>query len=307
VTGLGRPARIKRQWLALSAAALMAPAVLFSGGCSVGGQGTDTGGRPAELAVTRDFGGSSLGSAEFLRLPAGPTVMRLLQGEFDTQTSYGGRFVTAIEGLESAKNPARDWIYYVNGEEADVGAAELRVRPGDRVQWDYHRWDGMTIGRQIVGAFPQPFSARGARIVCARDGDPNCREAEQRLRTAGVRIVKSAGVPIGVGLPSGLAKRQELPSLTRPGGQSGLMIRARGDRIELLDDTATPRGSVPPRGGVVVAADGDDGPAWFVTGRDDAGVAAALNLLTRNELADQFGRWVDGAGEPHMLPWRGGL
>lgn len=251
-----------RQLASLSC--LLAAAALAAGGmwgCSVGGGGTDTGGRPVKVTVTRDFG-NRLGSATFSELPAGPTVMRLTQKSFAVKTSYGGRFVTSIDGLGQMKNPARDWIYYVNGSEAEVGAAAQRVRPGDRIQWDLHRWDGMPIGKAIVGAYPQPL-AGGAHVACLLAGDDNCAKAERKLGEAGVPLATGlAGVPVVVGKVSDLdgnAVRLRrgsgggLPDLDRPPGESGLFVRAAEDGLELYTEAAAPRGKLQPGQGAVFA------------------------------------------------------
>ena len=126
-------------------------------------------GRPraaaASLTVTRDYGAKVLARASEKDLPGGETVMRLLQRNADVETRYGGRFVNAIDGVRSSQRPAarRDWFYYVNGIEADVGAAEKRLHDGDRVWWDYHDWtrgDARPGGRGLV---PGAVRARAGR------------------------------------------------------------------------------------------------------------------------------------------------
>jgi hypothetical protein len=54
------------------------------------------------------------------------------------KTSYGGRFVVAINGV--ASEPRRDWFYWVNGRLGDRSAAEVRLHPNDVELWDYRRW-----------------------------------------------------------------------------------------------------------------------------------------------------------------------
>ena len=72
------------------------------------------------------------------RVPAGLTAMQALERKAKVETSYGGRFVVAINGLASA--PHHDWFYFVNGIEADRSAAEVRLRRGDVEWWDYRAW-----------------------------------------------------------------------------------------------------------------------------------------------------------------------
>jgi hypothetical protein len=89
----------------------------------------------ATLKVTRDHGRNVLLKAQ---VPAGLTAMQALQRKADVKTSYGGRFVVAINGVASA--PQRDWFYFVNGKLGDRSAAEVRLQDGDVEWWDYRRW-----------------------------------------------------------------------------------------------------------------------------------------------------------------------
>src|SRR3954452_123528 len=110
----------------LIALALLAGAVAV-GGCSVGPQDAQDG--SATLAVTRDFGARRILAAREDPIPGGETVMRFLQRKADVASRYGGRFVNAIEGTRSGARDGRryDWFYFVNGIEADTGAAERKL------------------------------------------------------------------------------------------------------------------------------------------------------------------------------------
>jgi uncharacterized protein DUF4430 len=131
-------------------AAVLAGIVLLAACSGAGGEDGQ-----ATLWVTRDEGAEVLHEAE---VPAGVTVLQALDREADVDTRFGGRFVQAIDGLEGSLAGGRDWFFFVNGYEADRGAAEYRLRPGDVVWWDFRSWRG---GRErqpvVVGAFPEPF------------------------------------------------------------------------------------------------------------------------------------------------------
>ena len=103
-------------------------ALFVLAGCG-GNSGTAT------LKVTRDQGQHVLLVA---RIPAGLTAMQALERKTKVETSYGGRFVVAIDGLASA--PHRDWFYFVNGTAGDRSAVEVRLHPGDVEWWDYRAW-----------------------------------------------------------------------------------------------------------------------------------------------------------------------
>jgi hypothetical protein len=133
---------------ALAAAA--AAAVVLLGGCGGGG-----GHGRATLWVTRDEGRTVLLVRD---VPAGETAMQALERSAKVTTRYGGRFVQSVNGFAGSVATRHDWFYFVNGIEADRGAAEYRLRPGDIEWWDYRDWG--TYGQSVpmvVGAYPEPF------------------------------------------------------------------------------------------------------------------------------------------------------
>ena len=148
--------------------ALVASVVLLVAAC--GGSGGEEG--TAALWITRDRGSQVLATAD---VPAGLTVMQALRREADVQTRYGGRFVQSIDGIAGSLQRGEDWFYFVNGIEADVGAAEYRLRDGDIAWWDYRRWQGARDAPVVVGAFPEPFVhgyAGKTRPAAVRYDDP---------------------------------------------------------------------------------------------------------------------------------------
>jgi hypothetical protein len=90
-------------------------------------------------------------------VPAGISAMEALRRKADVETIYGGRYVQAIDGVEGSLGSRRDWFYYVNGYEADVGAADYELHDGDVVWFDYRSWAEEMRVPVVVGAFPEPF------------------------------------------------------------------------------------------------------------------------------------------------------
>ena len=129
--------------------------VLVLAGCG-GDEGSAT------LWVTRDRGQHVL---LVTHVPAGLTAMQALERKADVKTAYGGRFVDAIDGIASAHQ--RDWFYFVDGVPPSRSAAEVRLRDGDNVWWDYRSWRRPDEVQAVVGAFPQPF-LRGPAVVVGR-------------------------------------------------------------------------------------------------------------------------------------------
>jgi hypothetical protein len=122
----------------------------------------------ATLWITRDQGQHVM----FVhKVNAGQTAMQALQQAVSVKTSYGGRFVQSIDGLTGDRSAQRDWFYFVNGYEADRGAADYTLHPGDVEWWDYRSWRHEMHVPVVVGAFPEPFlhgyagKTRAAAIV----------------------------------------------------------------------------------------------------------------------------------------------
>jgi hypothetical protein len=108
----------------------------------------------ATLWITRDRGDHVL---LVDKVKAGQTAMQALQEATKVKTSYGGRFVQSIDGVSGERSAGRDWLYFVNGYEADRGAADYTLHPGDVEWWDYRPWKHEIHVPVVVGAFPEPF------------------------------------------------------------------------------------------------------------------------------------------------------
>lgn len=180
----------------------------------------------ATLWVTRDRGAELLHDE---RVEAGRTVMRTLRGVADVETRYGGRFVQSIDGTAGSMAQRRDWFYFVNGYEADRGAAEVRVHPGDIVWWDFRSWSGRMQQPVVVGAFPEPFlhgwdGKRRPAVVRIANGVP---------RAAALRVAKAIGGAPVVG-----------PAAAIPGGANVLDLAEGPARfLAALRKPGTPPGS----------------------------------------------------------------
>jgi len=55
-------------------------------------------------------------------------------------TEYGvGIFIDAIGGVKNDRGKKMNWMYYVNGERAKVGAGKYIVKPADIIEWRYEK------------------------------------------------------------------------------------------------------------------------------------------------------------------------
>ena len=157
---------------------------LVLAGCGADGRAHGT----ATLWVTRDRGARVLFAGD---VPAGLNGIQTVERKLKVTTRYGGRYVQSIDGLAGSLVTQRDWFFYVNGIEGDRSAAEVRVRGGDVLWWDYRRWTPATIDIPVVaGSYPEPFLHSGpTRVV----GDPSLARpiARQVHGTVGGRARRS--------------------------------------------------------------------------------------------------------------------
>ncbi len=294
------------------AALACAAALALPAGCGLGEADEQAGG--ATLRVTRDFGRAELGSADTETLREGGTVMRFLRSEFDVETRFGGGFVQSIDGLAGeGSSGRRDWFFFVNGIESDVGAAEYELSPGDRVQWDLRQWGAAMRVPAIVGAYPEPFRSgiggerRPVRVECEEAAAEPCRDAKDALERAGVPVSGSSlGAPGTETVTRLVVARwpqarivRGAPALEDGPQASGVFARfgADGRSLELLDeDGKVARTTRPGDGTALVAAlrPRDDELVWLVTALDEEGLAAGVAALREKRLRDAFAVAVTG-------------
>jgi Domain of unknown function (DUF4430) len=301
------------------ARALAAAAVVLAGlapaptGCGFG-EGAEKTGGAAILHVTRDFGHRDLGSVRLDKVHEGDTVMRMLRSKFDVTTRFGGRFVQSIDGLAGQGAGGQvDWFFFVNGVEADKGAAEWHVSPGDRIQWDRRDWGAAMRVPAIVGAYPAPFTThvgakrRPVRVECEDVKASACTYARHRLESAGVPTSGSSiGAPGTEEVTRLVVARwprargvRGASALEHGPDESGVFARFSDDgaTLELLDEHGHPVRRVH-RGdgvGLVFALQPRaDELVWVITALDEQGLDSGARALDAGKLRDAFAVAVTG-------------
>jgi Domain of unknown function (DUF4430) len=295
-------------------------------GCGVGA-GDAPSGAGTQLTVSRDFGVEEMGRSKQTKIPAGETVMRLLQRTFEVQTRYGGGFVQKIDGVGGGRRSGRpvDWFFYVNGIEAETGATARRLAPGDRVWWDHHDWGAAMRIPAVVGSFPEPFvsGTKGkrvpVRIDCGTSARSTCRKVQNRLQDAGAKVggMSTVGSQAETGvlrLLVGLWRevRRDPAARRIEGGPkvSGVyaLPSSKGDGFALLDSRGKAVRTLGAGSGLVAATSFlEQQPTWVVAGTDSAGVEAAAAALTEPRLSDHFAVAIENGHEiPLPLPAGGG-
>lgn len=89
------------------------------------------------ITISIDHGEEILAEDTF-EVEEGTILLDLLEEEYQIDKTADG-FITAIEGVEQGDN--RFWLYEVNEEEVNVGAAEFELSADDAVVFDLHAWE----------------------------------------------------------------------------------------------------------------------------------------------------------------------
>jgi len=291
--------------------AVLATAAASVVGCGLG-PGDEQGGKGASLRVTRDFGRETLSQATTAKVREDQTVMRFLSANNDVKTRFGGGFVQAIDGLVGGgASQTRDWFFYVNGIEADRGAADYELSPGDVVQWDHRDWRETMDVRAIVGAFPEPFlhgldgKRFPVRVECEDTESDACRGVKEILVEAGVPATGATlGAPgnqnvIRVVVATWNSARGLNTARVIEAGprKSGVFARfaEEGERLELLDfDGEVVRTGGSDSGLIAALRPTDKEFLWLVTGVSEQGVDSAAAAFGAASLRDAFAVAVEG-------------
>jgi hypothetical protein len=294
----------------------MAAAVaLVVAACGPGGGTTPAG---VQLEVTKDFGATPLRQLNAPHLSGAETVMSLLLRNEHVTTRYSGGFVQSIDGRAGGVVAGHryDWFYYVNGVQASKGAAATRVRPGDRIWWDYHDWSATENVPAVVGSYPEPFlrgiggNRQPLRLECAPPSSAACRIASRRLRAVGAApfpselggVEEMHSLRVLVGTYSALKVDPAVAELGSGPAGDGVYARFSrdGSTLSVLDPEGhVARGLIGNVGLVAAATFNGSDPIWIVTGTDAAGVQAAASALLPAVLHDRFALVVDG---PVQIP-----
>jgi Domain of unknown function (DUF4430) len=286
-------------------------AVLAAAGCGLG-PGADVGG--AKLTVTREFGSVAVLERDVGEVKESDTVMRVLEGNADISTRYGGGFVQSIEGIEGEQHGGRsyDWFFYVNGVESPIGAADFPLRGEERIWWDYREWTAVERVPAVVGSWPAPllggYAGRTHPVVVECEGGGEaCGLTRKALEAAKVAI--SGGSPKGairvlVGPWSRLRGDPAAALVDAGPAESGVFadfVAGRGGfRLHGLDPEGKDSRAFGPGAGLVAATRRYEAPpVWLVTGATPAGVRAAAGLLDAAKLRDHYAvASEDGAETP---------
>jgi hypothetical protein len=291
-----------------AAATALLLAALAAAGCGLG-PGADVG--SVELTVTREFGAVPV-LRRSLEAKESDTVMRVLEGDAEVETRFGGGFVHSIDGVAEGERGGDpyDWFFYVDGVESPVGAAEVDLKAGERVWWDYRDWSATNHVPAVVGSWPAPFVDRvaGERnpvVVECEGGGSACETARAALEGEGVKLASGspeAAIRVLVGPWRRLREDPAAQLLEAGPGESGVYANFDAGGLIVLDEDGEPARRLGPEAGLVAATSRYGGPPiWLVTGGTPAAARAAADALDAEHLRDHYAVAIEG-GKETALP-----
>ena len=92
------------------------------------------------VQITKDNGKEKV-TEKKVDLTKDATIMDVMQDNFKIETQYDGAFISSIEGVAGNEQDKTSWFFSVNGEEAMKGAKEITLKPGDIVEFDFHKYE----------------------------------------------------------------------------------------------------------------------------------------------------------------------
>jgi hypothetical protein len=277
--------------------------VAATAGCGLG-PGESSPGK-VTLTVTQHYGAESLLSASESDPSASETVLRLLDREAEITTRYGGGFIESIDGISGGFHAGRssDWFFFVNGLESRVGAAEVNVRGGDTIWWDYRDWTDAITTPAVVGSWPEPFAQNSAgidaapvEVVCFGPRPP-CDQAADRLGDAGVdaqvmpsgQAADTDALRLLVGTWRQVSSDPAAAQIDDGPGVSGVFARFDGASLAALGENPDNTLRLGPDAALVAGVRLRDQPAtWVATGGDADAVEAAVGLLDADALRNHY-------------------
>jgi hypothetical protein len=305
----------------LAAAALLA-------GCGLGAGAAPSG---VKLSVTEDFGTKSLLTYSTPKVGGAETAMSLLMRNATVGTEYGGGFVSSIDGHSEGHEYGKplDWFYYVNGEEAEKGAADTVVHSGDHIWWDLHDWSQSQHIPAVVGSFPEPFlnGLGGKRLPvsleCVQPQSVACHAISHKFTSLGIvagfaalgtvgEATEEDGLKVIIGTWSQIAPTAAAQTIAKGPSVGGVYVRVLrgGDEFGLLNKDGVVAQKLGAGAGMIAATRYQGAaPIWVVTGTDAAGVKAAAEDFESSSLDGRFAIAIAPSGSASRvigLPDQGG-
>ncbi len=298
--------------LALIAVPLLASTTLYA--CSAQPP-EEAGTVVVRVVVTQNFGQEVMFD-ETLQVPPDSAAMAVLEKVTEVETSYGGGFVNAINGVRSGYTGSQknqktkmDWFFYVNGIQSNVGALDYELHDGDVQHWDFHSWSFRHFTPAIIDGFPAALrNGFGGKvsptlIVYQDTMKENAKKLEKKLIKLGVNSTgtrsfseltvneKESSNLIVVGLPD----NNLISELNQNWQRLGFFAYFENGNLIVIDSGGEVTAEYGAGTGVIQVTQNPWNPkgigacenvVWLVSGTDEAGLGDALDDLINHH--DEF-------------------
>jgi ABC-type enterochelin transport system substrate-binding protein len=92
------------------------------------------------VQITKDNGKEKVAEKK-VAITEETTIMDVMKDNFKIETQFDDSFISSIEGIAGSEQDKTSWFFSVNGEEAMKGAKEITLKPGDTVEFDFHKYE----------------------------------------------------------------------------------------------------------------------------------------------------------------------
>lgn len=90
------------------------------------------------ISITKHKGEETVTEKE-IPIEDGAILYDVMKENFELKDDAG--YITVIEGIEAKESEQMAWMLFVNGEMGSVGAKDLKLSPGDSVNFDLQSWE----------------------------------------------------------------------------------------------------------------------------------------------------------------------
>ena len=267
-----------------------------------------------KVVATQNFG-KELMFDETLEVLPDTSAMAALMEVAEVESTYGGGFVNAINGVRSeftgSQKTKADWFFYINGIQSNVGALDYKLHDGDVQHWNFHIWSFRHFIPAIIDGFPSAFrhgfggKVSPTLIVCQDNMKESAQKLAEKLVKLGVNNIslrsfrelaeseKESSNLILVGLPG----NNLISELNQNWQRLGVFTYFENGNLIALDSRGEVNAKYGAGTGLIQATQNPWNPkgigagenvVWLVSGTDEAGVESALDALINHHGEFQY-------------------
>lgn len=258
-----------------------------------------------KVVVTSDFGKVIL-LEKTVEIGENTTALDALRQVGEVETKYGGGFVRAINGIsseyEGVNRTRKDWLFYINGISANIGADDYILRDGDIEHWEFRDWSFRQFVPAIIGDFPEPFLhgyggvAYPTIIAYQDDWEEDAKRIADRLSQLGVESTYTESINTLLVnekescnlILLGTIDCQPMEELNRIWDRLGFYVHFQDDSLKVFTLEGDLAAEYAAEAGFIQATQSPWNPkgigvcqnvVWMVSGLDETGVKNAVDTL----------------------------